>query len=664
MKKFILLIITVMSFLSLHAQKPYELGSSQKIIDSLKTILAKEKSDSLRSIIYFELSRLYIGIDLKQVKNNLSEAKKLIHGNPYLKDVSYYYNAPYSYYTSKNLDTYLKDLIVINEKLLKYNIPEAKILRLKTLINLSVIQGWKNNELESKRIQIEEAIPLAKSIYNNELLGTIYLSLAKTFFNENNLDKAEYYGNQAIKIIESRKLKSSKYDENLFLAYISYAETLSLKKKFNESENILDKANHLLKHYPNSNLYCNYYYTKSFIELKRSNYLKSLFYVNEGIKKATTFEDFFFVYRLKLLKIELLRHQKKYLEAKVLMAQVLESEYQQIDEKRDNYKEIAFFCKQLKDFSNSVKYYEKYIELSDSLNATKTNNNIIELEAKYDNSEKQKKIISLEKEKQKATLIAENTRLYSVMFGLLSLILLLVIYFLWQNAKAQKLLTLEKDKNYNQKLSFLKTQKEIEVMQAMIDGEEIERKRIARELHDGIGSKLSALKILMFRFNNKQISNDNLAQFNELLSTSITELRQVSYNLVPESLLKLGLENALSDLCYLLHSEKVKIEFQVFNITNTIPISIQINIYRIIQELLNNALKHSDCSEILVSCSQNEDSFFISVEDNGKGFDVYSIEKKTGLGIKNLKNRVELFSGAFNLESNKSGTYYNIELKI
>jgi signal transduction histidine kinase len=133
---------------------------------------------------------------------------------------------------------------------------------------------------------------------------------------------------------------------------------------------------------------------------------------------------------------------------------------------------------------------------------------------------------------------------------------------------------------------------------------------------------------------------------------------------VPESLLKLGLENALGDLCHLLHSEKVKIEFQAFDISNTIPVSSQINIYRIVQELLNNALKHSGCSEILVSCSQNGNTFFISVEDNGKGFDISSSDDKTGLGIKNLKSRVELLNGTYNVESNKSGTYYNIELKI
>lgn len=199
-------------------------------------------------------------------------------------------------------------------------------------------------------------------------------------------------------------------------------------------------------------------------------------------------------------------------------------------------------------------------------------------------------------------------------------------------------------------------------MQTMINVEEAERKRVARDLHDSIGSKLSALKIIFANTQNKNDYNDS--RINTILETSIAELRQISYNLVPESLLKLGLEKALGDLCFTLRSDTVSIEFHSYEIDNSMPLTTQTNIFRIVQELLNNALKHSKATQILVSCSQNGNRFYISIEDNGVGFDISGIEENQGLGIKNIKSRIELLHGSLDCESSSGGTSYNIELDV
>lgn len=659
----VFILISILIVHQLQSQKPISLNDDQKIIDSLKTVFSTTKSDSLKCIVSFELSRIYIGDNLDLVGANLLKANGLMKNSPYLKAISHYYSAPYKFYRSNNLDNYLKDLIFAKGQLVKYHNPEAKLMRLKTLINISVVYGWKNDEFESKRVQIQEAIPLAKSIKNNELLGAIYKSLAMTFHNDGDFKKAEYYGYLSVKAIEERRIKSNKYEENLLLSYLSYAETLSINKKYNDAFVNLEKAFEILKNHPKSNLYSNYFYSKGFCELKRANFEKAIYNANEGIKKATLNEDFFILNKLKLLKIEILNQQKKYVEAKDLMLEVLENDNQSINEKKDNYKELAFFYKKIKDYKSSVVNYERYIELRDSLDGSSDKSKILELEAKFKNSENDNKIKQLKIQKDQATLIAQTYKIRYITFASIFAVLAILLVFFVVNLKTKNKLAQAIDLKNKQEISFLKNQKEIEVMQAMINGEEAERKRIARDLHDGIGSRLSALKMQLQDVTKNENKSSEYANFHEKLSTAIIDLRQIAFNLMPETLIRLGLQLALQDLCNTLETEKTAIVFQSSKIDQNISQSNQITIFRIIQELINNALKHSKCTEIIVDCNQNDNLFLITVEDNGVGIDYDDMENFSGLGLKNIKNRVEVLRGMLEIKkANKIGTVINIEL--
>ena len=287
------------------------------------------------------------------------------------------------------------------------------------------------------------------------------------------------------------------------------------------------------------------------------------------------------------------------------------------------------------------------------------------MEAKFKNKENENKIKELEIQKQQAELTAKYNQLHYIVFGLISFILLLTTIFLMKNFKSQKRIASQKEINYNQNLNALAIQKELDVMQAMINGEEAERKRIARDLHDGIGSRLSALEMQLQTMNESANNAAPFQSFTDSLSKSIIELRQIAFNLMPETLLKLGLELALKDLCHSLRTNKVTVAFQANEISKSIKANDQVTIFRIVQELINNALKHSNCTEIIVDCSQNDDLFLITVEDNGKGFNSVDLAAYNGLGLKNIKNRIELLKGKLDVQSipNK-GTVFNIELLL
>lgn len=260
-------------------------------------------------------------------------------------------------------------------------------------------------------------------------------------------------------------------------------------------------------------------------------------------------------------------------------------------------------------------------------------------------------------------MLVNNNRLNSVLFAVLSFLLVLAVLFLWIFNKNQKKLSVQKEINHKQELMAYEDRHKLSVSKALLQGEEVERKRIARDLHDGLGSMLSGLKIHLNLAQKEK--NEGINNINNLLDSSIKELRNISQNLMPESLLELNLEEALRDLCIANSNAITNIEFQYLVKKSNLPKSYEIMLYRIIQELLNNTLKYAKASEVLVSCSKNKDVFFVTFEDNGVGFDLSEIKNKSGMGLKNIKNRVEFLNGKLEIDSKMGqGTSVYIELKI
>src|SRR5690606_10557007 len=150
----------------------------------------------------------------------------------------------------------------------------------------------------------------------------------------------------------------------------------------------------------------------------------------------------------------------------------------------------------------------------------------------------------------------------------------------------------------------------------------------------------------------------------EDLNKASNELRRIARNMMPEALLNIGLEDALSDLCKFRSSERTRIVFQGLDLKPAYADRVMTNVYRIVQELLNNALKHAGASQIIVQCSDEKDHLFLTVEDNGKGFDT-SYLKTGGIGLKSIENRVALLNGRMETDSQPDrGTTISIEIPV
>ncbi|MDD5150485.1 MAG: sensor histidine kinase [Flavobacterium sp.] len=658
MKKLHWILILFLLSKSIYSQRFNSLNDKSQFIDSITTIIKTTKNDSLKCIYSYKIGGLYLrNKDTSNFYAYLQLGNSLSNKYPYLKDLSGYFNA-LDFYIKGDVERYAKEITITLNKIKKYKHISSYEMQAILAQNLSLVRQMQDNEKESMRLIVEVAIPAAIQSKNSEILSDQYKLVAIALMNILDREKANSYFRKAIVEIEKANTSSPILLETKIELYIVAAENLIYLKNYSEGRDLLNKAFLILKNYPTSNLNGLYYYSDGLYYQKLKKYQLALKSYKKGIEVSQYNNDLYSINRCKFVRYQTYFEQKKYAEANAILLELIKNGKLLAQEKKDYYKEASTTYYKLGDYKNAFKYIEKYTVMNDSIIQSQSKNQVLLLEAKFNKVENEKKIKELEHHNRNAILAAENTRLYIILISLLSFVLLLSVYFLWRNSRTQKQLTVEKEINYNQSISFLKNQKENEVMQAMINGEEIERKRIARDLHDGIGSRLSALKMKL-----SQSSFDNFEDISQMLNNAIIELRQVSFNLLPETLLKLGLELALKDLCHSLETNKVTINFISNEIQKTISESNQITIFRIIQELINNALKHSNCTEIIVECSQNGNLFLITVEDNGVGFNSGNIENFSGLGLKNIKNRIVLMKGKLSIDSSKNSvTSINIEL--
>lgn len=654
--------LTLFLFLSAfaHSQVILSLDDDTVYIDSIAKVTRNTKSDSVKCLYSFKLSRLFLMVqNAEKSKEYLNQANRLKSGFPFLKDASIYYNS-FSFIEKGDIAGFEKTLLEANAKLKQYNNTEAFRLRAILLQNYGIMQQRKNNEKGYMKLLVNEAIPLAKRSGDDELISGLYKAVAIIFMNNNERQKAGEYLDEAQKYIEKATKRSPTLAESKMETYIINAENLVELKHFYDAKKVLDKAFFTLKKFPDSNLNDSYFYSEGLYYAKQNKYTQALTSYEKGIKSAKKHQNAIALNRLKFAEYEILFKLKDYEKAKNNLQYLLENTPFIVD-KKNYYNELSKVYSAVKNYDKAYFYANKYNVVNDSLNNTKFQKEIVELEAKYKKAENEKKITALQSQNEKAALLVYNNRLNSFLFAVLSVLLFLIVLFLWILNKNQKKLSFQKEINHQQELTALENQQKLSVSNALIEGEEVERKRIARDLHDGLGSMLSGLKIHL-----KLAEKDNVSatEVTTLLDNSIRELRNISQNLMPESLLKLSLEHALRDLCMANSNTITNVEFQYLINKSNLSKNHQIFIYRIIQELLNNALKYAKASEILVSCSQNKETFFITVEDNGIGFDV-SERSNTGMGLRNIKNRVEFLNGKLEIESiiNK-GTSAYIELKV
>ena len=323
--------------------------------------------------------------------------------------------------------------------------------------------------------------------------------------------------------------------------------------------------------------------------------------------------------------------------------------------------DISLGLREVDDFNN-------YRRQQDSIDALLLNRQITrntqDLDAKYETEKKNSQIRELEKDKQIQTLsIKQKKALNYLLIGVAAIIL--IISLLVYRTYGQKQLLQQN------KIQELENEKQLLATEAVLKGQEDERARLARDLHDGLGGMLSGIKYSLNTMKGNMIMTENNAQSFErsidMLDTSIREMRRVAHNLMPESLMKFGLDAALKDFCNdINNSGAIKITYQSIGVENkSIEQPMAITIYRIVQELVNNILKHAHAAQAIVQLTAETNLVTVTIEDNGKGFETQKLNDVKGIGWVNIRSRVEYLKGKIDVRSQPhDGTSVHIELPI
>jgi signal transduction histidine kinase len=311
---------------------------------------------------------------------------------------------------------------------------------------------------------------------------------------------------------------------------------------------------------------------------------------------------------------------------------------------------------------------EKYNRRADSLRNISLNNSIIkttkELATKYETEKKELALKQLTIENQ------SRKRLVSLL--IVSIIVLagaLLFFGLWVQNRNR--LRRQEQVLHEQKLKQLENEKQLLASRAVLQGQDEERSRLAKDLHDGLGGILSGVKYSFQHMKQSFIlPHEHAVAFERsmsLLDESLAELRRVSHNMMPESLAKLGLEEALKNYIQTIdENSEINFTYQSFGLEETALENIyKTTIFRVIQELTTNILRHSKAGNALVQVMTGNNQISIAIEDDGVGFDPRQVNTTKSMGLQNLYHRIEYLKGKVDLQTEPNGgcSYY-IEIPL
>ncbi|OYU97569.1 MAG: hypothetical protein CFE21_04550 [Bacteroidetes bacterium B1(2017)] len=307
-------------------------------------------------------------------------------------------------------------------------------------------------------------------------------------------------------------------------------------------------------------------------------------------------------------------------------------------------------------------YYDIYSQLKDSLFSNDMAKQFSSMQTRYETNEKEaaNKLLQTENELTKLELKRSNIIKWSLIVGLVLIILLFTLFYQNYTFKQKQLLDAERLQQQQMR------------SQAVLEAEEKERQRIARDLHDGLGQRLSATKLniagLMPLIQNHTPDQELLlGNALNLLDESVKEVRSISHNLLSNGLIKLGLISAVKEFVNQINTPAgLKINLETIGLEERLDPTIENVLYRVLQEIVNNIIKHAFATQVSIQIIKHEGELSLLVEDNGIGFNPILVrQNETGIGLKNIETRIEYIGGNVFFDSTPGkGTTVSIEVPL
>jgi two-component system NarL family sensor kinase len=541
------------------------------------------------------------------------------------------------------------------------------------LINIGNVYRHKKDEVKGIEYYLQAAA-LLEACSDKKRLAVLYSNLCGLFTDQEQLDKSIEYGNRSYEI--ALQIKDEFTQVN---ALMNLSQAYNSMESYDKEYAALQKALPLIK--KNGDIEQGaflfhslgaYYFNKKEYDSALINFLESYNYsrkIGNQYHLCTEASMVALVYHKLNRTSEALKYIKQ---AEGLAMDVGERAdlkeifltRAEIEAKRGNYK-MAY------------EYRNKSADISDSVFRVESSRQVADMEAKYETVKKEKAIIGLQKDKevqaillnQKTTSIKQKSTLNYLLASLL-LVILIAGFAGFRNFRHRQQLSKQQDEIREQRIRELEKDRQLIAVDSMLKGQEEERRRLAKDLHDGLGGMLSGVKFsLMNMKTNLVVKHENVVMFErslDMLDTSIQELRRVAHNMMPEALVKFGLDEALKDYTDNINNAKfIKVNYQSFGMDQRLDSNTEIIVYRVVQELLANVFKHAQATEVVLQLLREENRLSVTVEDNGKGFNAKDLEQNRGAGWANIRSRVDYLKGKLDLNSEEGkGTSVYIELQV
>lgn len=501
------------------------------------------------------------------------------------------------YYYQGNLDSCIYAFISALEIYEQAELPNYQSY---ALANLAYIYDAELKKPEKAKLYFLKMLKIENELNSKNLIMNAYEGLGLYYLNQQILDSASFYFDKTLDLARSfqNKQMESHALSNLGTIQMSLGNPLRAKKLFENSlaiKRAIDDKTGMLSTLNSC----------AQVENELGNFEQSLQYLNEAHQLAIDLDN----------KFQL----KSILETKIDLS------------------------KQMSNFEETVGLYEDYVALNDSLLTSERLATIEELETKYE-TEKQQQQITLQ-----ASLLSkhqtQNQLKTVIIFGLVIALSLLVVIFLLNRSRTRK------------QQAFLLQEAQTQLREAeiaaAISSQEKERSRFAKDLHDGFGQMISVLNLNLKAL--EQGDKDNHEVFensSKILEEMYQELKGICFNLMPQTLIKHGITSAINELASRINqANQIQVETDFFGLDERLSDVLEISIYRISQEWINNVIKYSDASRITIQLTRDENEITLLIEDNGMGFDIEQLKSGQGNGWKNMNTRTNLINGDLELDT-------------
>jgi two-component system NarL family sensor kinase len=466
-----------------------------------------------------------------------------------------------------------------------------------TQLRIKLTIGWAYMELGQDEEALKwffETIKLNQVVIEKYKQPILYSDIAAAYNDLNKNDSAEFFVKQAIDMAFERNDLTT-----LANAYNIYADICIEENKNPKAEELLETAVKIRRQIGDPFFIVSDIYQLGIFYAHTHQAAKGIAIVQEGISLA---------------------EKEKILEKLPILYEAL----------AENYKAAS----DMKMYSQSLL---KIIQLKDSLYKKNSAEALSEMQTKYEVQKKENIIIG-----QQLDLVRKNNLFY----GLLVLLVLILIlgYVFFQNRK----------KNQQLKMQQLIFEQKKSTAAAVLQAGENERKRIAEDLHDSVAQKMVAAKLNLEALESdlpelNQVQQKVLNNISSLVDQSCTEVRSLSHSMMPQAFSKSGLTDAISDLIDKIDNNVLKVNFNVEGNPGNIDKDKEIMIYRILQECIQNVMKHAKAATLDISMIVGNNEVDFTIEDNGVGFDIKYM--KENLGMKNIRSRIDFLNGKLDIDS-------------